>query len=438
MALTIVRAQSWYDPALAHTRIQMVEVPANDAAAETPALTGDQRRLVSGLWLTYALYYIGRVNLSPALVPMAAALGLSRAEVGVIGSALFWSYGLGHLINGQLGNRYRPRVIVGVGLAITAAVNLLFGFQTALLAMVILWAINGFAQSTGWSPILRILSERLGVEASKRLSVFFSMSYAVGAAVSLALAGWLVTQWGWSSAFLVPGIILAIGCALWWLSRADAPPPVERQPLIRGMGRDARRLWPVLTGAAFMGFAYSGSQLWMPALLTDTGLVPEAFAGSLSGLMALLSAGGMLIAGFVLRRSGNPLGVMRGFLAVLAAGALLAAVTTGTAQIAGVTVMMFTLGAVMALLLTSLPLAYAGPGRISSVSGIASAAQYVGGGLAGVLVGAAIDGIGWGGVLLLWAGCALVTLALSGMVERVAGKAGPSNAEDVGPLVSDG
>lgn len=406
----------------------MGEVPANGAAAQPSALTGEQRRLASGLWLTYALYYIGRVNLSPALVPVAAALGLSRAEVGVIGSALFWSYGIGHLVNGQLGNRYRPRVIVGVGLAVTAAVNLLFGFQTALLAMTALWAINGFAQSTGWSPILRILSDRLGVEASKRLSVFFSMSYAIGAAVSLALAGWLVTQWGWPSAFFVPGVILAAGCALWWLSRADAPPPVVKQPgMLRGMGRDARRLWPILAGSAFMGFVYSGSQLWMPALLTDTGLVPEAFAGSLAGLMALLGAGGMLIAGLVLRRSGNALGVMRGFLAVLAVGALAAALTTGLAQIAGVTLMMFTLGAVMALLLTSLPLAYAGPGRISSVSGIVSAAQYVGGGLAGVAVGAAVDGLGWGGVLALWAGCALVTLALSTLVERVAGKADPPN-----------
>ncbi|MFN8379640.1 MAG: MFS transporter [Anaerolineae bacterium] len=389
--------------------------------ADAPALTGEQRRLASGLWLTYALYYIGRVNLSPALVPMAAALGLSRAEVGVIGSALFWSYGVGHLVNGQLGNRYRPRVIVGVGLAVTAVVNLLFGFQTALLAMTALWAINGFAQSTGWSPILRILSDRLGVEASKRLSVFFSMSYAVGAAVSLALAGWLVTQWGWSSAFLVPGIILAIGCGLWWLSRADAPPPALKQPgMLRGMGRDARRLWPVLAGSAFMGFVYSGSQLWMPALLTDTGLIPEAWAGSLSGLMALLSAAGMLLAGFMLRRSGHAMGIMRGFLVALAVGAGVAAMTTGLAQIAGVTLMMFTLGAVLALLMTSLPLAYAGPGRISSVSGIVSAAQYVGGGLAGVLVGVAIDGIGWGGVLALWAGCALITLALSTLVEQQA------------------
>jgi sugar phosphate permease len=339
----------------------------------------------------------------------------------VIGSALFWSYGIGHLISGQLGNRYRPRVIVGVGLAVTAAVNLLFGFQTALIAMTALWAINGFAQSTGWSPILRILSDRLGVEASKRLSVFFSMSYAVGAAVSLALAGWLVTGWGWQAAFFVPGLILAAGCALWWRSKADAPPPTIQQPsMLRGMGRDARLLWPVLIGSAFMGFVYSGSQLWMPALLTDNRLIPDAFAGSVSGLMALLGAGGMLIAGFILRRSGHALGILRGFLVALAAGALLAALTAGPLQLAGITVMMFTLGAVLALLLTSLPLAFAAPGRVSSVSGIVSAAQYVGGGLAGVLIGAALDGIGWAGVLALWAGCGLVTLALSWFVEGAA------------------
>ena len=384
-----------------------------------PALTAEQRRLTAGLWLTYAAYYIGRVNLSPALIPIAVSLGLSRAEVGVIGSALFWSYGIGHLISGQLGNHYRPRVIVGVGLAVTAAVNVLFGFQTALIAMTALWAINGFAQSTGWSPILRILSERLGLETSKRLSVFFSMSYAVGAAVSLALAGWLVAQWGWSSAFLVSGLLLAVVCALWWFSKVDAPLTTEKpSPLWRGMGADARRMWPILAGAALMGFVYSGSQLWMPAFLTDTGLIPETLTGSLAGLLTLLGAGGMLLAGFVLRRTGNPLALLRGFLLALAAGALIGTLTTGYLQIAGVTLLMFTLGAVMALLLASLPLAYAQPSRVSSVSGIVSAAQYVGGGLAGVVIGAALEGIGWPGVLLMWVGCALLTVVMTGFLRR--------------------
>ncbi len=407
-------------------------------AAALPALTGEQRRLVSGLWLTYALYYVGRVNLSPALIPLALALGVSRAEVGVLGTALFWSYGIGHFVSGQLGNRYRPRLIVGIGLAVAAGVNLLFGFQTSLLVMTALWAINGFAQSTGWSPILRILSERLGVEQSKRLSVFFSMSYSVGAAVSLALAGWLVSQWGWSSAFLIPGLIMAAGCALWWWSGVDSQAAPAAQPnWLRGVGEDLRRLWPVLTGAAFMGFVYSGSQLWMPAFLTDTGLFPAALAGSLSGIMPLLSAGGMLLAGLVLSRSGNALRVLRGFLALTGAGALGAALTFGALQVAGVGVMMFALGGVMALLLTSLPLAYSPPGRTSSIAGTTGAAQYIGGGLSGVLIGGAIEGVGWVGVLALWAGCVLVTLALLAFVERAAGPRYAVVSPEDAPLAPD-
>lgn len=406
--------------------------------AALPALTGEQKRLVSGLWLTYALYYVGRVNLSPALIPLALALGVSRAEVGVLGTALFWSYGIGHFVSGQLGNRYRPRLIVGAGLAVAAVVNLLFGFQTSLLVMTALWAINGFAQSTGWSPILRILAERLGVEQSKRLSVFFSMSYSVGAAVSLALAGWLAAQWGWSSAFLIPGLIMAAGCALWWVSGVDSTAaPVAQPNWLRGVGEDLRRLWPVLTGAAFMGFVYSGSQLWMPAFLSDTGLFPAALAGSLSGIMPLLSAGGMLLAGVMLSRSGNALRVLRGFLALTGAGALGAALTVGALQVAGVAVMMFALGGVMALLLTSLPLAYSPPGRTSSIAGTTGAAQYIGGGLSGVLIGGAIEGIGWIGVLALWAGCVLATLALLAFVERAAGPRHAVVLPEGAPLTPD-
>ena len=381
------------------------------------ALEPSQKRLIATLWVTYALYYLGRLNVGPALDPLAATLGVSRAAVGALGTAFFWSYAMGQLVNGELGNRYSPRRIVALGIAVIAVVNLLMPAQTVLTVMIVLWAVNGFAQSTGWGPMLRILSERLGSAASQRISVFFSMSYQVGAAFSLAFAAWLVSVGGWQAAFFVPGLILLGVLAFWWFSRVDVPPAQGKIARFRlgDMGGDIRAVWPVLIGAVFMGFVYTGGLLWMPSYFAEYGMAAVA------GILPLLGAVGMLVAGVLVRRGGAPLVVMRQFLAVITACALVAALTSAQMQIAALVIMMLGLGGSVALLLASIPMAFAPPGRTSSVAALVTAVQNIGGGLAGVTVGAIVDSSGWSSVFLVWAGCALVALGVSILLRRVGG-----------------
>jgi sugar phosphate permease len=372
--------------------------------------------------MTYALYYLGRLNLGPALDPLAASLGVSRAAVGALGTAFFWAYAVGQLVNGELGNRYSPRRIVALGLAVIAVVNLLMPTQTLLAVMIGLWAVNGYAQSTGWGPMLRILSERLGPATSQRISVFFSMSYQVGAAFSIAFAAWLVSVGGWQTAFFVPGLILLGVLAAWWFSRVDAPPAATGSGFRwRELVRDVRLLWPVLVGAVFMGFVYTGALLWTPSYFAESGLITGPLAASLAGLLPLLGAAGMLVAGVLVRRGGAPLPVMARFLAVIVACAIMAALTTAWVQMAALLAMTVAMGGSVALLLASIPLAFAAPGRTSSSAALVTAVQNIGGGLAGVAVGAMMDSTGWASVFAVWAGCAAVALGTTLLMRRTRG-----------------
>lgn len=391
------------------------------AGNSTQAFAPSQRRLITTLWLTYALYYLGRLNLGPTLDPLAASLGVSRAAVGVLGTAFFWTYAIGQLVNGELGNRYSPRRIVTVGLAVIAVVNLLMPAQTVLSAMVVLWSINGYAQSTGWGPMLRVLSERLGPVGSQRISVFFSMSYQVGAAFSIAFAAWLVTVGGWQAAFLVPGLILLGVLAAWWLSRVDAPPAAVGSAFRwNELASDVRMLWPVLVGAIFMGFVYTGALLWTPSYFAESGLFAGPSSAAMAGLLPLLGAGGMLVAGSMVRRGGAPLSVMAGFLGTIALCAVVAALTTAWVQVLSLLIMTLAMGGSVALLLASIPLAFAAPGRTSSAAALVTAVQNVGGGLAGIAVGAMMDTTGWSSVFALWAGCAAVAFGTTLLMRRTA------------------
>ena len=59
--------------------------------------------------LLYCSHYCTRLNLGNAQVAMTE---FSSDQIGIITGALFWSYGVGHLINGRLGEIFGVRKFV--------------------------------------------------------------------------------------------------------------------------------------------------------------------------------------------------------------------------------------------------------------------------------------------------------------------------------------
>src|SRR5262245_57224782 len=113
------------------------------------------------LWLTYGAFYFCRTNISAAVPGMKlpaseGGLGLSGDEVGWILASLKIAYGLGQLLNGQLSERISPRVMLAVGMFASAALNVLFGLGESFLFLLFVWATNGYCQSLGWTPCMRV------------------------------------------------------------------------------------------------------------------------------------------------------------------------------------------------------------------------------------------------------------------------------------------
>ena len=73
-----------------------------------PNLKFWQWRIVVMGWVTYASFYLGRVNLSIAIPDLRENLSLSSQDIGLLGSGFFLSYAFGQLITGHLGDRISP------------------------------------------------------------------------------------------------------------------------------------------------------------------------------------------------------------------------------------------------------------------------------------------------------------------------------------------
>jgi len=96
--------------------------------------------------ILYCFLYSGRLNISTAIPMMESEMGWSSAELGILSSILFWTYGFGHLVNGRLGEIFGLKRFIVAGIILSALTNIFISFQSSLVVICILWGVNGYFQ----------------------------------------------------------------------------------------------------------------------------------------------------------------------------------------------------------------------------------------------------------------------------------------------------
>ena len=107
----------------------------------------------------YCTLYCCRLNLSNASAVMMSDLGWTKSDIGILTGTLFWTYGIGQIVNGRLSEIVGPTRFVFFAVLLSAATNIVFSFQTSILAMAALWGLNGFFQSMAWTPGIAALTK---------------------------------------------------------------------------------------------------------------------------------------------------------------------------------------------------------------------------------------------------------------------------------------
>ena len=84
----------------------------------------------------YGLFYVCRLSLNVVKKPIVDAGYLTETELGIVGSALFFSYAIGKFVNGFLADRVNVRYLMAGGLLVATLVNFALGFAVPLWAFV--------------------------------------------------------------------------------------------------------------------------------------------------------------------------------------------------------------------------------------------------------------------------------------------------------------
>ncbi len=212
-------------------------------------------RTFYSIYLGYALFYFTRKSFTFAMPSMITELGMSKAELGFLGTVLYLSYGMSKFGSGILSDKANPRYMMGIGLILTGLCNLFFGMSSSLFFFALFWGLNGVFQGWGWPPCTKLLMHWSSRSERGRWWSIHSTSHNLGGALIPLIAAFAATHWGWRAALWAPAAICIV--AGFWLMRQlrDVPqtlglPCIEKfrgepQPVIAEDPKEAAAHLPV-------------------------------------------------------------------------------------------------------------------------------------------------------------------------------------------------
>ena len=258
------------------------------------------------LWATYGSFYFCRINLAAALPGIEQEFGYTKSQMANVLIALKIAYGIGQFVNGQLADRVSPRLMLSIGMVMSAGLNVWFGTGAAIWFFGFVWALNGYSQSFGWTPTMRVAANWLPPQVRGKSIGIIGTGYMVGASLAYVVSGFAADSrlFGWRGALYVPSAILLVSCVHMLILLREKPPEhaFERE----GAEERARRplsvslrltlgnpaLWLLALALGLLNACRYGYLDWGISLIHD--VQGDQSVGKSAIKFAILPAGGIL------------------------------------------------------------------------------------------------------------------------------------------------
>ena len=367
-------------------------------------------------YLAYTGIYVARLNLSMASPEFLAGNFLTNEQVGMMGSAFFVVYAAGRIINGYIGDRTSPWIMISSGLLLAGLSNLLIGFLPPFIGMVVLWGCNAYAQSMLWSSLIKIISEIYPYEQAKKMMSYMVTSVATGNILGILLNTAFINNFGLRFAFVIPGAILLVLCLVIILTTRQvtcmeaAKKHIPMMKLIQD-----KDLKTMLLPALFHGMIKDNISLWMTVFFVDQ------YAIDLNASAAFVLF--IPIVGFLGRIAYPALNKLykeqeyklasHAFVVCIAASViLLSKAIPPVAALLCLSLIYAAISVINTVFLSVFPLQYAANGNQSSVSGIMDFFTYLGAGIGSLCYGYMVSWFGYFAMFLSYAVVAIISVII--------------------------
>ena len=171
----------------------------------------------------YAFSYTCRLAINVVKKPLIDGGIFTPDDLGQIGSALFYSYAAGKLINGFISDHANARKFMAIGLLLSALCNIAMGFSTTVGIATLVWGLNGWFQSYGAPACVISLASWFSNKERGRFYGIWSTSHSIGEGLNFLVTASLVAAFGWHWGFWGPGIAVIVAAGATYFAMADRP-----------------------------------------------------------------------------------------------------------------------------------------------------------------------------------------------------------------------
>ena len=411
------------------------------ATSKTVTTTRNESTVLWTVWFTYGAFYFCRTNISAAVPGLKApvelgGLGLSATETSYILAATKIAYATGQLLNGQLSEQLAPRKLLAIGMFGTAILNVLFGFGSAVYFLIFIWACNGYSQSLGWTPCVRVLANWFPVSRRGKVIGLVGTGYQLTAVLTYLVAGFAAEWLGWRGALWVPAGIMVVAAILMLMLLEERPPSGEPVPdsqttptndSANSVAQNLRltltnpALWLLGLSLGLLNAARYGFLDWGLAHLTE---VQETGVGRAALKYAVLPVGavaGSYLAGVATDRLfGSRRAPVTCILLIALGGLSLVYDSVARTSVPATMMLLLAIGFCIygpqVLLVGTAPADLARKGTSAAAAGFVNCLGYVGAASGDYFTGRALDTYGWQQAVYLWACWAFAAAIATGLL----------------------
>jgi OPA family sugar phosphate sensor protein UhpC-like MFS transporter len=197
---------------------------SHDAPTVDAMFRRHRLRIMIAITLGYGVIYTCRLALGVVKKPLIDAGIFGPAELGLIGSALFYTYAIGKLTNGFLADHANMKRFLAAGFALSALCNFGMGFSTAVTVSVVIWGLNGWFQSLGAPGGVVAMTAWFSNRERGRMYGVWSTAHSIGEGLTFLVVGTIVAVLGWQWGFLIPAMFGLATAALAYVLVQDRPP----------------------------------------------------------------------------------------------------------------------------------------------------------------------------------------------------------------------
>ena len=267
-------------------------------------------KIILSIIISYATYYITRLNFSFAMPSLIHDLGFTKTELGFVLSSFSIIYGLGKFFSGIVSDITSAKKTILAGLLGTAIVNLIIPHITAIYPLALAWGVNGCFQSMGWPPCVKLINNWFSKKEIGTVWGLCNSAHAIGSSLIALFAGIILSTFGLRSLFYLPSLIAIIVLLTLKSSLNEYPKHLLTRNQIKEDNDNPTPsfsyrnaifdkllknpvTWSMALGTMFLYVIRIGLLNWLPTFLIEQNQNMGSIGWQFSGLEALGIFGGI-------------------------------------------------------------------------------------------------------------------------------------------------